>query len=486
MKLSIRKKTILLILAFAIILITVSAFIYARVIWNVTEEYYLDKADEVARTIAANVDEKSVVRLRDDVMRIFEQSAAGVPRDKDGAPIGDSPEYEAYLEGFAPLCDTDDYKSLHSYLSKMEGSADIDCAYISVVDAKTKSFVYLVDADPEDPCPTGTIDPVYDVNKDVLSDPSRAFPAYVTDTGDYGWLVTAGVAVRDGDDVVGYVMVDISLDTLRAEQFTHVLRLLAPLFLALAFICVLGILIVNRILVDPIKQLSETAADYCEKNDLGGYNGFSKLKINTGDELEALADSMKRMEYDLNEHINELFNAKGEARRSQSIAKEMTEIANTDALTGVRNKNAYDREAAALDEAIDKGDARFGIVMIDLNGLKKTNDTYGHDHGDEMIKGLSAIICETFDNSPVYRVGGDEFVVIAKDAQYDALEALTDKFNERIKAVSSDKSLKPWQRVSAAAGFARFDPENDKKTSATFRRADEAMYERKREMKGKR
>ena len=56
--------------------------------------------------------------------------------------------------------------------------------------------------------------------------------------------------------------------------------------------------------------------------------------------------------------------------------------------------------------------------MADINNLKYVNDTYGHELGDEYIKGCCRIICNIFEESQVYRIGGDEFVVILKDSDY--------------------------------------------------------------------
>ena len=484
MRLSIRQKTIAMILSFAIVLIAVSVFVYARVMWNNTQEFYSNKADETASLIAANIDVESVEGLRDEVMAIYAENDVTVSRNEEGEPDYDSPEYEAYLGKFTPIHDSENFNNIHEYLTKMEGKVDIDCAYLTYVDIPTESFIYLVDAAAEDACEPGTLDAVYEMNKPILSDPARGFPAYITNTDAYGWLVTAGATVKNASgEVVGYTMVDISMDEVRSAQFSQLITFILWLLLSVVLLCIIGILVINRAIVKPIKALSNTASDYSKNGSLGGYDGFSKLRIETGDEIESLAESMKRMEYDLNERINDFLAAKGEAKRSRHIANEMTEIANKDSLTGVRNKTAYDSEAAALDEAIEKGTAVFAIVMIDLNGLKKANDTYGHDRGDELIKSLSAMICDTFVHSPVFRIGGDEFVVIAKDKTYDELDSYIASLNEKIDQSSADTSVDPWLRVSAAVGYSAYDPERDKNVAEVFRHADEAMYERKREMK---
>ena len=475
-----RKKTIVMILAFAIILIFVSVVIYSRVLWNITEEFYKSKADEEAALIAANTDAGLFADVKAQVAEIFDESTDRVVSEYWGTP-----EFEAYVSRFDHIKETDGFKELHAFLSDMEKATTVKCAYLAYVDVENKAAVYVVDADPEEPCPPGCFDQYFEDDAEIFSDLSLGFPAYISET-EYGWLVTAGATIKNSEgDVVGYAVVDISMDDVYSEQTFHILRLLAPLIAALILICIIGIVVVDRILVAPIKKLSAAASDYRKTNSEGKYDGFSKLEIKTGDELENLADSMKQMENDLNDRFNALLAAKGEARRSQHLADEMTEIANTDALTGVRNKTAFDSEAASLEAAIEGGAARFGLVMIDLNDMKKTNDTFGHERGDEMIKALSSMICEAFPGDPVFRIGGDEFVVVAKDEQSVKIERSVADFNEMVKESSGNESLAPWERVSAAAGYALFDPERDNKVSAVLRRADEAMYENKRRMKNK-
>ena len=473
-----RKKTIVMILVFAIILIFVSVVIYSRVLWNTTEDFYKNKADEEAALIAANVDVELFSSVKAQVADVYDKSTNRVNSEYWGTP-----EFDAYVAEFEYIKETDGFKTLHDFLSRMEKATTVKCAYLAYVDLASEAAVYVVDADPEEPCPPGCFDQYFDDNAQIFSDLSVGFPAYTSRT-EYGWLVTAGATIFDADgEVVGYAVVDISMDEVNSEQTISILRLIGPLLLALILICIIGIVVVDRTLVATIKTLSGAASDYCKKNSRGKYDGFSKLKIKTGDELELLAESMTKMENDLNDRFNDLVAAEVEASRSRHIADEMTEIANKDSLTGVRNKTAFDSEAASLDEAINAGGARFGIAMIDLNGLKKTNDTFGHDRGDEMIKALSAMICETFSPCPVFRLGGDEFVVVAKDDKCASLERSVSDFSERIKASSENESLQPWDRVSAAVGYALFDPERDNKVSAVLRRADEAMYENKREMK---
>lgn len=121
--------------------------------------------------------------------------------------------------------------------------------------------------------------------------------------------------------------------------------------------------------------------------------------------------------------------------------------------------------------------------MIDLNDLKMMNDSYGHDKGDISINTLCHVVCSVFKHSPVFRIGGDEFVAILENEDYENADALVARFDAEVEKVHQDDSLPPWKRITAAIGCARFDPAADADTEAVFKRADAAMYERKKKMK---
>ena len=124
--------------------------------------------------------------------------------------------------------------------------------------------------------------------------------------------------------------------------------------------------------------------------------------------------------------------------------------------------------------------------MIDLNFLKKINDTYGHANGNITIKKLSSLICDICKRSQVFRIGGDECVVILKNKDYKKIDKRIEHFNYQIWQFSEDSSLEPWEKISAAIGYAKFDKETDKTVQDVFKRADRAMYDRKESMKANR
>ena len=149
---------------------------------------------------------------------------------------------------------------------------------------------------------------------------------------------------------------------------------------------------------------------------------------------------------------------------------------NLDSLTGVKNKYAYSEIENGINNAIrDHTCAPFAIGVFDINNLKETNDLKGHSAGDELIKKACSIICKIFRHSPVFRVGGDEFAIIAKEEDYDKIDELMSKF--------LDINLKSQEEggVVIAGGLSRFD--GDECVNDVFKRADELMYENKKKLK---
>lgn len=96
--------------------------------------------------------------------------------------------------------------------------------------------------------------------------------------------------------------------------------------------------------------------------------------------------------------------------------EEVRKIAYSDKMTDLENRQAYDEYIALLNERIAAGDIdeRLLVLMMDVNGLKKTNDIFGHIAGDELLIGSAECIVKAFGAyGRCFRAGGDEFIVIA-------------------------------------------------------------------------
>ncbi len=211
----------------------------------------------------------------------------------------------------------------------------------------------------------------------------------------------------------------------------------------------------------------------------------NKKEAKGRNEIASLYRQFADLILEIDEHMKNLLSTKKELNDTKHLASEMNELAKKDSLTGIRNKTAYDSEARRIDWKIADGKNEFGIAMIDLNFLKRINDTYGHEQGDIAIKKLCSIICNIFKHSPVFRIGGDEFVVILEKDDLAGIEHLIQQFNAKIELLSKDENLEPWEQVSAAIGCAFFES-RDTSVADVFRRADQEMYKRKKQMKGER
>ena len=226
---------------------------------------------------------------------------------------------------------------------------------------------------------------------------------------------------------------------------------------------IIFVMIYSGRIVKPLKRLIAAA----EKVDRGNYE-FS-LDYDKDDEVGKLTRTFKLLTSHMKDNIRDL-----------------NKRVFVDALTKVKNKGAF---AADLEELQDQTDqegpqAKFAIGLFDCDDLKKINDSFGHDKGDEYLKAACRVICRTFRNSPVYRIGGDEFAVILRDEDYQNREDLISQLEAEAKSVN-DSTRNQWEQVHISMGVAEYDPQNDSSMTDVMRRADKIMYENKRIRKKK-
>ena len=150
--------------------------------------------------------------------------------------------------------------------------------------------------------------------------------------------------------------------------------------------------------------------------------------------------------------------------------------ANIDALTGVKNRHAYLEAEERLNLQIEAHRVQeFAIVILDVNDLKKANDTEGHKAGDQYLRDACRIICDIFKRSPVFRAGGDEFAVVAQGSDYACIEQLVGRVGDH------NAEARRTGGIVIACGMAKY--EGDAGVAAVFERADNNMYENKSDLK---
>lgn len=169
--------------------------------------------------------------------------------------------------------------------------------------------------------------------------------------------------------------------------------------------------------------------------------------------------------------------SKDKLEEEKETSRTFRNMANTDSLTGVRNKHAYSENETIINEQIQAGELeKLAVVVGDVNGLKLVNDTRGHAAGDQLIKDACALICEYFKHGAVFRVGGDEFVVLLQEKGYDTMLEVVNEFNRKVEANIKENA------VVVSIGYSALS-QKDQKLKDVFERADEMMYARKKELK---
>ena len=171
--------------------------------------------------------------------------------------------------------------------------------------------------------------------------------------------------------------------------------------------------------------------------------------------------------------------AKKEVKKSHDQVENLNKQVVVDALTHVRNKAGYKQWEEAVNEAIKNGEQEpFAVVVCDINDLKSVNDQFGHKEGDNCIQSCSSKICNTFSRSPVFRVGGDEFIVFLSGEDYYRRNELLAQIN----AIPKDRAkIRAGETLSA--GMAEYDKEKHRSIQSVAEDADRAMYARKQYLK---
>ena len=150
-----------------------------------------------------------------------------------------------------------------------------------------------------------------------------------------------------------------------------------------------------------------------------------------------------------------------ERKREQG---ELERLANRDALTGTLNRRAWDNALASAIVRAEHADEPLSIALIDLNGFKEVNDSFGHDSGDRLLTDAAKVWQEQLRGGDLLaRIGGDEFGVLLPNCAAADLDAIA----ERLKGAL-------WHDAGCGVGTAVWRPGDG--AAALMRRADAALY----------
>lgn len=439
------------------------------------DNYFKNLSLHSARNFANFVDVDYFSKLKEVASSAEYQAIRNeAEKNEDEAPI------EAYLkeknlwDGYVK-----NRKLLVSYLRTME---DIKYLYIVVWGGKDDTQdMYLMDDDENPIYMTGYFEKR---EEDLLGiDASKEVEPTISE-GDWGWLCSSFVPVHDKDgNLVCQVGCDVGMDDIVKARRIFFMYVLAGAILFTLFVLYCAIKLLNRIIIKPMGAITTEMKHFSPSNSKNYEDsGVLNLNIKSNDEIEDIYNEIRSMQIRILDYLQDIVQIRAEKEKVESDIGEMSRKAYQDSLTSVGNKSAYLKKAAELDEKIGKDNFEFAIVMVDVNFLKNINDTHGHTFGDDYLKGCCKKVCHIYKHSPVFRIGGDEFVVILTGEDFEKRNELIAAVRDSFEKSYADSNQKPWMRYSAAVGMAEFSA-GDKSVEEVFKRADQAMYETKVEFK---
>lgn len=214
-------------------------------------------------------------------------------------------------------------------------------------------------------------------------------------------------------------------------------------------------ILVTQVMVRPLRQLTEAAKKIADE-DLD-----VSIECKTKDEVGVLAQSFQQAADHLRHYIDYI-----------------NQLAHTDVLTQVGNKTAYEESVAELTKQIENKTAEFAVIVMDINNLKKMNDTYGHEKGDRMIQDVVMLCKKVWNPKQIFRIGGDEFAVILPETGMEACQKQVKEYEEVVAAFNRENG-KDEIGLEVAIAAAVYEKETDQSFNDVFCRADKKMYEDK-------
>ena len=304
----------------------------------------------------------------------------------------------------------------------------------------------------------------------------------ITDRTNKGYLLTYMRPVLNEDgEYQCHVGASFSLDKLNEENTQFIITILWIFAVGVGVLLYINILVIRRLITIPLNKIARCARGFTyetEEDRRASLESLEKLNVKSRNEIGELYNEIVSVFKDCIYYMTNLSKAKQDIHAKDVRIGEISETAFKDPLTSVGNKASYNRMVEALTQSIKEGNAQFAIVMSDINNLKYINDTYGHKAGDLYIKGCCTVLCSIYKHSPVFRIGGDEFVVVLRNEDYAARLLRMTEVTEAYKGSYGRRDKEPWELYSASVGMAEYE-NGDDSVEQVLKRADEKMYQNK-------
>lgn len=187
--------------------------------------------------------------------------------------------------------------------------------------------------------------------------------------------------------------------------------------------------------------------------------------------------------------IYPVFDGKGNVNRLAVFGTDVTDfrkleeklrvMALTDELTGLYNRRGFFLLAERQFKISVRSGRRLTLLYMDLDGMKRINDSFGHDQGDQVLRAVAEILIETFRSTDIIaRIGGDEFTVLAINGEHESEKTILERLQQRVDLANSERG---WKfKISLSIGIAHFLPDRPSSLSEMIATADREMYKEKR------
>lgn len=288
---SIRVKIICSIILLALVISTVLVYISYSTYKSAMNEHY--------DTLAANVAKTAIAMLDDETMLSYVRNVA----DADPQEVMASEEYQEIL----------------SILQRIKDSNNVLYLYVTYPAEDGAYFIFDTDTS-ADGCPYGYFMEYYEGSFSELSEQlqrGEMVPSVISDQ-EYGWIISISYPyISEGGELIGYVCVDISMDKVVNDRQDFLSNCIWIMTVITVVFAVVYVFLFHRSFIRPIEQMTRAASDFISSREKGAEQASSiaSLEIRTRDELQKLCESLKKMESDLNLHIENLKNVTAEKER---------------------------------------------------------------------------------------------------------------------------------------------------------------------------
>ena len=375
---------------------------------------------------------------------------------------------------------SDEYNEIHDYLITLKENYP-DVLYLYAYRCEEDGGHIIFDLDNDDVENGEAYEPgyVYELEepfasyqKEIMA--GEEVPGYDVHSKEDGYLYSYCRPVFDSKgNYACSVCVDFSLDHMNAEDNAFTFRLALIVLVIAAVILVFEVAVVKRWVTDPLHEMAKCASKFAYETEEDRGNNIDMiddLDIRSKDEIGEIYQVLRSMTRDSFLSTANLTLARKDIQDKDEKISVISQDAYRDNLTRVGSAAAFRRDISDP----ERPEGPVSVVLFDINDLKYINDNYGHDKGDHYIKGCCSMICSKYKHSPVYRVGGDEFVVLLGGDDLAEKDALLAEIRDEFEKTYANADAEPWERYSASSGMAEGDSVN-----AALKNADSAMYEEK-------